>query len=74
MIVWSGLFLENMMHKMGHLDLFISLILMGDLQLVLSHQKDLLSSYLFLICAEGFSDMFRKAEVRDDLHNVKIYR
>lgn len=35
-------------------------------------QEDLLSPYLFLICAKGLSSMLRWAEARGDIYGVKI--
>lgn len=37
-------------------------------------QGDPLSPYLFLLCAEGFSEMLRKAELRKAIHGVRICR
>ena len=38
------------------------------------HQGDLLSPYLFLLCAEGFSSMLAKAQDGGRLHRVSICR
>ncbi|MCI28536.1 RNA-directed DNA polymerase (Reverse transcriptase), partial [Trifolium medium] len=37
-------------------------------------QGDPLSPYLSIICAEGLSALIRKAELRGDLHGIKICR
>ena len=37
-------------------------------------QGDLLSPYLFLLCAEGFSSLLAKAEAENKLHGVSICR
>ena len=37
-------------------------------------QGDLLSLYLFLLCAEGFTSLLTNAELEDRLHGVKICR
>lgn len=36
-------------------------------------QGDLLSPYLFLICAKGFSTLLRKAEDKGEIHGIGIY-
>ena len=37
-------------------------------------QGDLLSPYLFIICAEGLSALIKQAEARGDLHGCRINR
>lgn len=38
------------------------------------HQRNPLSSYVFIICVEGFSALIRQAKSRGDIHGVKICR
>ena len=37
-------------------------------------QGDLLSPYLFLLCAEGFTSLLQKAEMESNIHGVSICR
>lgn len=37
-------------------------------------QGDPLSSYVFLLCAKGLSEMLRKAEMRSAIHGLRICR
>lgn len=37
------------------------------------HQGDLLSLYIFIICAEGLSALFKRAEVERAINRVKVY-
>lgn len=36
-------------------------------------QRDLLSSYLFILCGKGLSCLIAKAEARGDLHGIRIF-
>ena len=37
-------------------------------------QGNLLSPYLFLLCAEGFTSLLQKAEMESNIHGVSICR
>ena len=37
-------------------------------------QGDLLSPYLFLLCAEGFTSLLQKVEMESNIHGVSICR
>lgn len=74
---FCGVFVENIMRCISSVSYFILINGRPLSPLFPSRglrQGDPLSPYLFLLCAEAFSDMFRKAEMRGLIHGAFICR